>query len=81
MNGKAIYLPVPEMPPGEAVGVVAVQVLVDEQGMVADAHALSGPPALHAAALNAARFARFAPTTLMGEAVKVTGVLTFNFAR
>ena len=81
LNGKAIYLPLPEFPPGDASGVVAVSVLIDEQGIVVDAHAVSGPPALQAAALNAARFARFSPTTMMGEAVKVTGILTFNFAR
>jgi protein TonB len=58
-----------------------VQVMVDEQGAVVDARAVSGPPPLQAAAINAARLARFSPTTLMGEPVKVTGMLTFNFVR
>jgi TonB family protein len=81
LNGKAIYLPLPEIPPGDASGVVMVQVMVDEQGAVVDARAVSGPPPLQAAAINAARLARFSPTTLMGEPVKVTGMLTFNFVR
>ncbi len=81
LNGKAIYLPLPEMPPGDASGIVVVQVMVDEQGAVVEARAVSGPPSLQAAAINAARLARFSPTTLMGEPVKVSGMLTFNFAR
>lgn len=82
LNGKAIYLPSPEIPPGEkASGVVMVQILVDESGTVIDAKAVSGPQALYAAAVNAARFARFTPTMLMGEPVKVQGTLAYNFAR
>jgi len=81
LNGKAIYLPLPEVPPGEATGVVMVQVLVDEQGAVIDARAVSGPAHLQAAAVNAARLARFSPTMLMGEAVKVSGTLAYNFVK
>ena len=80
LNAKAIYLPQPEVS-GEATGVVIVQVLVDEQGSVIEAKAVSGPPNLHVAAVNAARLARFSPTLLMGEPVKVNGTLTYNFAR
>ena len=81
LNGKAIYLPMPESPAGEAVGTVMVQVLVDEQGSVVSARAMSGPPQLQAAAVQAARLARFSPTTLMGEPVKVVGTLAYNFTR
>ncbi len=81
LNGKAIYLPQPEAPAGEATGVVAVQVLIDEQGSVVEAKAVSGPPNLHQYAVNAARLARFTPTLLMGEPVKVTGILSYNFVR
>jgi len=81
LNGKAIYLPSPEVPSGEATGVVIVQILVDEQGAVVEARPVAGPPALHAAAANAARLARFNPTFLMGEAVRVTGTLSYNFVR
>ncbi len=81
LNGKAIYLPQPEAPSGEATGVVLVQILIDEQGTVIEAKAVSGPQHLQAAAVNAAKLARFTPTTLMGEAVKVAGTLSYNFAR
>jgi len=81
LNAKAIYLPVPEVPSGEAAGVVLVQVLVDEQGSVIDARPVSGPQHLHAAAVSAARLARFNPTLLMGEPVRVSGTLSYNFGR
>jgi hypothetical protein len=81
LNGKAIYLPLPEAPAGQPTGVVMVQVLIDEQGSVIDAKAVAGPAALHALAVNAARLARFMPTVLAGEPVKVSGTLAYNFAR
>jgi hypothetical protein len=81
LNGKAIYLPAPEVPPGEASGVVLVAIVVDEQGSVVEARAISGPQHLHAAAVNAARLARFSPTLLMGEPVRVSGTLSYNFVR
>jgi hypothetical protein len=81
LNGKAIYMPVPEAPSGEATGVVLVAVLVDEQGSVIEARAVSGPQHLHAAAVNAARLARFSPTLLLGEPVRVTGTLSYNFVK
>jgi TonB family protein len=83
LNGKALYLPPPEYPPialqAKAAGMVTVQVLIDESGNVVSAHAVSGHPLLQAAAVNAALQAKFSPTLLMGEPVKVTGVITFNF--
>lgn len=81
LNGKAIYLPLPEVPGGDASGTVMVQVLVDEQGTVISARAVSGPAQLHINAVNAAWLARFSPTTLMGEPVKVSGTLVYNFVR
>ena len=81
LNGKAIYLPIPEVPAGEATGVVLVQVLIDEQGSVVDARAVSGPQHLQAAAVSAARLARFTPTLLLGEPVRVSGTLSYNFIR
>ena len=81
LNSKAIYLPVPEVPPGEASGVVIVAIVVDEQGSVVEARAISGPAHLHTAAVSAARLARFAPTLLMGEAVRVSGTLSYNFIK
>ena len=81
LNGKAIYLPVPEAPAGDANGVVIVAILVDEQGSVVDARAVSGPQHLQAAAVAAARLARFSPTLLMGEPVRVSGTLSYNFVK
>lgn len=81
LNGKAIFLPKPVHPVGvEAKGVVVVEVTIDEYGNVSGARAVSGPQQLQAAAIEAARQARFTPTYLMGEPVKVRGVITFNFA-
>ncbi|HKO60638.1 MAG TPA: TonB family protein [Pyrinomonadaceae bacterium] len=82
LNGKAITLPKPVYPAGsDATGVVTVEVTIDEYGSVSAARAISGPPQLQAAAIEAARQARFSPTFLMGEPVKVRGVITYNFAR
>jgi TonB family protein len=84
LNGKAVSLPAPEYPAAakavKASGAVAVQVLVDEEGNVIAATAVSGHPLLRASAVDAARAAKFEPTRLSGEAVKVSGVLTYNFA-
>ena len=81
LNAKAIYLPIPEVPAGEATGVVLVAIVIDEQGGVIEARAVSGPQPLHAAAVNAARMARFSPTLLMGEPVRVSGTLSYNFVK
>jgi TonB family protein len=84
LNGKAITLPKPEYPAearaAKASGTVVVQVTIDEYGNVIAARAVSGHPLLQAVSVGAARGAKFAPTFLMGEAVKVTGVITYNFA-
>lgn len=80
LNGKAIFLPKPIHPAGvEATGVVVIEVTIDEYGNVSATRALSGPTPLQPAAMEAARQARFTPTYLMGEAVKVRGVITFSF--
>lgn len=83
LNGKAKSLPKPVYPPearaANAQGAVTVQVLIDEEGNVVSAQALSGPPQLHEAAAIAARGAKFSPTKLSGQPVKVSGVITYNF--
>jgi len=84
LNGKVVSKPQPSYPEAAKAarvsGVVAVEVLVDEEGKVIEAKALSGNPLLRDPAVEAARKARFAPTRLRGEAVRVRGVITFNFA-
>ena len=83
LNGKAISLPKPAYPAiaraARASGTVVVQVLIDENGNVVSASAVSGHPLLQAVAVGAARQARFSPTKLSGQPVKVTGVIQYNF--
>jgi len=83
LNGKATSLPKPGYPPAakavHAGGAVSVQVLISESGSVISASAVSGHPLLRAAAEAAARGARFSPTLLSGQPVKVSGVITYNF--
>jgi TonB family protein len=83
LNGKATSLPKPPYPPAaravRASGSVSVQVLVDESGNVVSASAVSGHPLLRAAAASAARRAKFSPTKLSGQPVKVSGIITYNF--
>lgn len=83
LNGRAISLPQPPFPPAAraagAGGIVIVRVLIDEGGRVVAAEAIRGHPLLRAAAVSAARGARFSPTTIGGEPVRVRGVITYNF--
>ncbi|HEY3025531.1 MAG TPA: TonB family protein [Pyrinomonadaceae bacterium] len=83
LNGKALSLPAPEYPAiarsAKASGTVTVKVTIDEYGNVAEANAVSGHPLLREAAVAAAREAKFSPTLLMGEPMRVVGVLTYNF--
>lgn len=81
VNGKAVSLPQPVYPAGArgASGAVSVRVTIDESGAVVEARAVSGHDALRAAAETAARRAKFKPTLLSGEPVRVTGILVYNF--
>jgi TonB family protein len=83
ITGLAKLLPKPPYPPiaiqAHAHGPVNVQVLIDETGKVVSARAVSGHPLLMAAAQQAAYRAVFSPTTLGDQAVKVSGVITYNF--
>lgn len=83
LNGKAKKKPQPEYPAAakaaRAQGTVTVQIVVDEKGDVVSAVAVSGHPLLQPAAAEAARRAKFEPTTVCGQPVKVSGVITYNF--
>ena len=83
LNGKAVSKPQPAFPPiakaAHASGTVTVEVLVDEDGDVISAKAMSGHPLLQQSAVEAARLARFSPTRLSGRPVKVAGYVTYNF--
>jgi TonB family protein len=83
LNGKAVKKPPPHYPPvakaaGQQ-GTVVVQITVDEEGNVISAKAVSGAPLLRGAGEEAARGAKFTPTTICGHPVKVSGVITYNF--
>ena len=83
LNGQVVKKPQPEYPVAarraRAMGIVVVQILVDEKGLVSSARVVSGHPLLHSASEDAARRAKFEPTTLCGQPVKVSGVITYNF--
>jgi TonB family protein len=83
LNDKATRKPAPEYPliakGVRAAGTVAVQILVDEKGNVASAQAVSGHTLLQAPSVEAARKAKFKPTTLCGQPVKVSGIITYNY--
>lgn len=83
LNGRALQLPKPPYPRlakiAGAEGPVNVQVLVDESGKVISAKASSGHPLLRDAAEQAALEAHFSPTMLGQQAVKVSGVIIYNF--
>jgi hypothetical protein len=83
LNGRALTLPKPAFPPAAravgAAGAVTVQVLIDELGNVESATAINGHPLLRAVSVDAALRAKFSPTRLQGNPVKVAGVITYNF--
>jgi periplasmic protein TonB len=83
LNAKAVSKPQPAYPPiakaAGASGTVTVQIVVDEEGNVVSAKAVAGHPLLQQAAVAAAREAKFSPTLLSGQPVRVTGVVTYNF--
>ena len=83
ITGLAISLPKPNYPPMakqiRLQGQVSVQVLVDEYGKVVSAKVVNGHPLFTAEAQRAAMQARFAPTRLSDQPVKVSGVITYNF--
>ncbi|HEV2708043.1 MAG TPA: TonB family protein [Pyrinomonadaceae bacterium] len=83
LNGKAVKLPAPEYPEvarrQRTMGMVTVEVVVDVTGRVISAKAVGGPIILQSAAEKAALAARFSPTLLSGQPVKVSGQITYNF--
>ena len=84
LNGTAVFLPPPVYPDAakrmRAQGIVTVDVILDETGKVVAANATSGPAILREAAVQAALKAKFSPTKLSGQPVKVSGVINYKFA-
>jgi protein TonB len=84
LNGSAVSLPPPSYPDAakrsRVSGSVIVEVVIDEMGKVISAQAISGPMALREVAVQAALKARFSPTKLSGQPVKVSGTISYKFA-
>jgi protein TonB len=84
LNGTAVNLPPPTYPEAakrmRVSGIVSVQVIVDETGKVISAQADNGPAALRDVAVQAALRARFSPTKLSGQPVKVSGLINYKFS-
>lgn len=83
LNGQALSLPAPAYPDAarrmQLIGSVRVEVVVDENGKVVEAKAVSGPAILRDSSVQAAYRARFTPTKLSGKPVKVSGSIVYNF--
>jgi len=83
LNSQAKSLPKPPYPQmartARVQGKVSVQVLIDENGNVVSAKVVSGHPLLTNDSQRAAMQARFSPTLINGQPVKVSGVITYNF--
>ena len=81
--GRAIELPKPRYTPlaraAHISGQVVVQLIIDVDGTVMEAAAVSGHPLLYGVSVEAAKNSKFSPTKLAGNPVKVTGVITYNF--
>ncbi|MDT5124016.1 MAG: periplasmic protein TonB [Acidobacteriota bacterium] len=84
LNGKAVSLPKPVYPlsakNARAAGLVTVEVVIDETGKVISAKAVGGNTLLRQAAVQAAQGARFSPTLLSGQPVKISGQINYNFS-
>jgi TonB family protein len=84
LNGTALTLPPPIYPEAakrmRTAGIVVVEVVLDETGKVVSATATSGPAMLRENAVQAALKARFSPTKLSGQPVKVSGTINYKFA-
>jgi TonB family protein len=82
LNGRALRLVRPSYPSGQRTriaGFVRVLVIIDENGKVISAKPVSGNAIFYAEAVRAARQSTFPPTLICGEAIRVSGTITFNF--
>lgn len=85
INGEALSLPKPEYPKAAAAvgaaGAVNVKVLVNRQGNVVSAEAVSGHLLLRSTAVEAAKKAKFRPFTENGKIIERTGIIVYNFSK
>jgi hypothetical protein len=82
-NGKAVHLPMPIYPKdaivSKAFGKVEVKVLIDENGDVVSAEAISGNALLFNSAVEAAKKAKYIPTTCDDKPEKTDGLIVYDF--
>jgi len=83
LNDRAVDLPQPVYPAEakktRASGQVQVKVMLDETGKILSAEATWGPDVFQAAAVAAAKRAKFNPILINGVPSKVFGILTYYF--
>jgi TonB family protein len=83
LQRSAIRRVLPMYPPlaktARVIGIVVVEMTINEAGDVVAARALRGNKYLKEAALAAARCWRFPPLTIDGPPVRVVGTVTFSF--
>ncbi|MEP6921237.1 MAG: tetratricopeptide repeat protein [bacterium] len=83
LRNAAVDLPRPDYSEAallaRATGKVEVQLLVDKNGSVTNARAISGSPLLVHAAETAARKARFSTSRLSRDGTVVFGIITYDF--
>jgi TonB family protein len=83
LSNRVISLPRPTYPEAarasKTTGTVRVLVTVDERGRVEEAEAVSGPSALQAAAVDAAKQALFEPVIKDGKPARMKTVIAYTF--
>lgn len=83
INGKAVKMVKPEFPAAAkavgASGVVNVEVILDEEGNVTTAKAISGHALLRKSSEEAALASKFSLTKLEDKPIKVKGIVVYNF--
>jgi protein TonB len=60
-------------------GTVVLEAIISKAGRIESLHAVSGPPLLRGAALNAVTVARYKPYLLNGEPTEVQATITVVF--
>lgn len=82
LDWRAIEKPMPVYPVlverAHLGGRTVVEVLIDTSGAVESAVIVSGHPVVYDAVLEAARQAKFYPTLVSGQPVKVKGYLSYD---
>jgi protein TonB len=60
---------------------VVIEVMLDEEGKVLGAKALSGPVSLRSISESAARNSKFKPVVVGSKAVQAVGYINYNFTQ